>query len=274
MVMNVLPLIPQADFAHVTPSTPEQLDQVRRDQRIDHRPVQALPPVPGGCRGAHRPGCAVCGEPAVQGHEMRIEPLLPGHVPDFLNLAGKEGWISEEWEFDFVLNNFPEGCWIVPIGGIPAGYITAARYEKSGWVGNLLVREEWRGRGLGGTLLRQALSSLDRTGAEITWLTASPAGQPLYEKLGFVAIDRIIRWRGRGGGGGQSRKSTGLFTGRNGRNRPPGLGIAALRSSGHGRAGNCCQCGRWFLYGADDSWWCTTGSLGMPKHGDCGGLAA
>ena len=54
-VMNVMPLIPQADFADVTPPTAEKLEEVR-SQRKDHRPVQALPAVSSRCRRTNWPG--------------------------------------------------------------------------------------------------------------------------------------------------------------------------------------------------------------------------
>ena len=129
-----------------------------------------------------------------------IEPLGAMHVPYFFSAADAEGWICDPWEFAFLLNSFPQGCWTAVRHGVAVGFVTAARYEKSGWIGNLLVRKEMRGRGQGRALFERALHSLEHAGAETVWLTASLDGQPLYEKLGFAAVDRIIRWRGRSGG--------------------------------------------------------------------------
>ena len=128
-----------------------------------------------------------------------IEPFGPLHLPGFLTAAKAEGWISDPWEFEFLLKSFPEGCWVVLHEDTVAGFITAAKHDKSGWIGNLLVRKEVRGRGLGRALFERALDSLEQAGAGTVWLTASSDGEPLYRKLGFTAVDRIIRWRGKPG---------------------------------------------------------------------------
>jgi ribosomal protein S18 acetylase RimI-like enzyme len=134
---------------------------------------------------------------------MRIEPFREDHVPCFLRAADSEGWISDRWELSFLLKSFPEGCRTALRNGNPAGFVTSVCYDRSGWIGNLLVRKEMRGQGLGRALFEGALQSLEFAGADTVWLTASADGQPLYEKLGFAAIDRITRWRSRGIGRGR-----------------------------------------------------------------------
>jgi predicted GNAT family N-acyltransferase len=74
------------------------------------------------------------------------------------------------------------------------GLVTFVHHEKSSWIGNLIVPEHLRGRGYGGCLFAAALQELNRCGSDSTWLTASKLGQPIYEKAGFVAVDRIERW--------------------------------------------------------------------------------
>ena len=117
---------------------------------------------------------------------------------EFLTLAAGEGWITDQWELDFLRATFPQGCLVRRIGTIPVAFITALRYDRSGWIGNLLVSQEQRRQGFGATLMVEALSALEDAGVETVWLTASPSGKPLYEKLGFREIDRIHRWIGVG----------------------------------------------------------------------------
>jgi hypothetical protein len=45
------------------------------------------------------------------------------------------------------------------------------------------------------------MEALPRAGAETVWLTASASGKPIYERLGFVEIDAVNRWKGKGIGG-------------------------------------------------------------------------
>lgn len=130
--------------------------------------------------------------------EVTLEPFRFYQVPLFLAHAGKEGWRCEEWEFRFVLETFPSGCWVARKDGRVSGFVTSIKYDKSGWIGNLLVCQKERGLGLGRLLMERAMVSLADAGVSTMWLTASEAGRPLYEKMDFAAVDRIIRWSGYG----------------------------------------------------------------------------
>lgn len=137
---------------------------------------------------------------------MHIEQFRYEDIDDFLALAAAEGWISDRWEFEFLLEQFPAGCLTARKEEKLTGFVTAIKYDTSGWVGNLIVGSECRGQGVGGALMKQALAVLTAAGAETVWLTASKQGKPLYEKLGFTVIDVINRWVGRGlwsGSGGR-----------------------------------------------------------------------
>jgi len=128
---------------------------------------------------------------------MIIEPFCRADIPSFLRLAGEEQWIAEPWEFDFLLTSFPEGCFCVrDQEGNGIAFVTSLLHERSGWIGNLIVAEQFRGHGIGEALFRNSLDALITTGAETFWLTASKQGKSLYEKHGFSRIDTIVRWSG------------------------------------------------------------------------------
>lgn len=115
-------------------------------------------------------------------------------VAEFLSLATEEGWICDEREFDFLLGSYPTGCLVKRLQGLPVAFITAARYDRSGWLGNLLVHRDFRRRGFGAELMAEVIAVLEQSGVETLWLTASPSGKPLYEQLGFREIDQVQRW--------------------------------------------------------------------------------
>lgn len=126
---------------------------------------------------------------------MTIEPFRPADIEPFLELAQKEGWVAEPWEFAFLLTTFPQGSFTArDDGGNCIGYITTIRHGESGWVGNLIVAEPFRGRGIGEALFTKAIEALRSAGAGTIWLTASRSGAPLYEKYGFRTVDEIHRW--------------------------------------------------------------------------------
>ena len=130
---------------------------------------------------------------------MKIEPFGRGDIPAFLRLAGNEGWVAESWEFEFLLSTFPEGCFCVrDQDGSGIAFVTSLRHDRSGWIGNLIVAEQFRGQGIGEALLMSSMHALQAAGAETFWLTASKQGKSLYEKHGFSSIDTIVRWSGSG----------------------------------------------------------------------------
>ena len=134
---------------------------------------------------------------------MIIEPFRTDDIVPFVKLATAEGWVAEPWEFEFLLSEFPQGCFTArEYNGEPAGYVTSLRHERSGWIGNLIVSKEKRGQGGGKRLFASALHALKSADVETFWLTASKSGQSLYEKYGFIGIDSINRWVGTGRGQG------------------------------------------------------------------------
>jgi GNAT superfamily N-acetyltransferase len=130
---------------------------------------------------------------------MISEPFLADDISDFLTLAIAEGWVAEPWEFAFLLGAFPEGCFCMrDCDGKGIAFVTSLQHEKSGWIGNLIVAEGFRGKGLGEALFRKAMEALQGVGVATFWLTASNSGKSLYEKFGFKSLDTVIRWSGTG----------------------------------------------------------------------------
>jgi ribosomal protein S18 acetylase RimI-like enzyme len=133
---------------------------------------------------------------------MIIDRFRHEDLTAFLTLAAEENWICGQGEFDFLLRQFPQGCLAARIDDTPVAFITAIKYGTSGWIGNLIVRRDLRGKGIGNVLMRKALAVLLDAGARTIWLTASEAGKSIYERLGFGAVDLVERWYGTGTGRG------------------------------------------------------------------------
>lgn len=130
---------------------------------------------------------------------MQISNFSPDDIHPFLNLAKDEGWISTRRELGFLLECYPEGCLRCHEENRAVGFVTTVRYGNSGWIGNLLVENGYRGKGIGTELFKQAMLALKRSGVKTIWLTASKYGRPIYERNGFNLSDRIQRWERSGG---------------------------------------------------------------------------
>ena len=109
-----------------------------------------------------------------------------------------EGWISETKEVfeGFLLYN-QKGCFIAEESGHPVGICVATAYGDSGFIGELIVKEEARGKSIGVTLLRQAMVYLHSRGVHSIYLDSVEAVAPLYEKVGFRKICLSLRFSGK-----------------------------------------------------------------------------
>lgn len=121
----------------------------------------------------------------------------PEDLQHFLALADREGWRVLPMEMRNFRQTWRHSAFALVSGGIFCGFVTAVAYQRSGWVGNLIVPQALRGRGYGATLFQTALDSLEQRGILSVWLTASEMGRPLYERHGFREVDVVERWRGR-----------------------------------------------------------------------------
>jgi GNAT superfamily N-acetyltransferase len=80
-----------------------------------------------------------------------------------------------------------------PAGGL-AGCVMVARYgDDVASVGMMLVASRWERQGIGRRLMEQALAF---AGDRVVVLYATGLGRPLYEKLGFRAVDEVTRFSG------------------------------------------------------------------------------
>jgi predicted N-acetyltransferase YhbS len=68
-----------------------------------------------------------------------------------------------------------------------------AQGEHQASLGMVIVASSHQGRGIGRELMQRVL---EQTGARSTLLIATPAGQPLYERLGFAATGTIHQHQG------------------------------------------------------------------------------
>jgi GNAT superfamily N-acetyltransferase len=61
----------------------------------------------------------------------------------------------------------------------------ATAFGSVGWVGTIFVRTDRRGSGVGKALTRVVIDDLERRGCRTLVLIATPAGRPIYKRLGF-----------------------------------------------------------------------------------------
>ncbi len=100
--------------------------------------------------------------------------------------TSREGWDNTPPVFRVFLAQDPDGCFIAKLGGETAGMITTTCYERSAWIGNLIVTPPHRRKGIGRHLMEHAIGQIEVRGIRTISLEADPMGVRLYRRLGFV----------------------------------------------------------------------------------------
>ena len=121
--------------------------------------------------------------------------LTEKDVPAAMELSTQAGWnqTPEDWRTLIQLDS--KGCFGVEVEGRLVATTTLLCYGRLlAWVGMVLTRIEWRGRGFARNLLATALARADQLGIATVKLDATEQGQPVYEKMGFRGEQPVERW--------------------------------------------------------------------------------
>lgn len=105
----------------------------------------------------------------------------------------------EEWQaFMIDRDAFEPGLWFIAESrGEIVGCVLCPNYEDEGWIRQLAVSRDWRRRGLGTALLRQAMSEFHRRGRRELGLVVDSwnrtGAKELYEHAGMAVSREHVR---------------------------------------------------------------------------------
>jgi ribosomal protein S18 acetylase RimI-like enzyme len=126
---------------------------------------------------------------------MQLRVMTTQDILGGLRLNTVVGWNQTVADWTRFLTASPDGCFVMDDDGKVVGTATTLSYENLfAWIGMVLVDPSYRNRGIGTSLLQRTIEYLDAAGIPTLKLDATPAGKPLYEKLGFVSEYEIDRW--------------------------------------------------------------------------------
>ncbi len=122
-----------------------------------------------------------------------IRDLTSKDIPEAMKIVRQEGWNQTETDWKLFIENPDNCCKCLVVDGQLVGTTTSYRFsENLAWVSMVLVNKDFRGRGYGKFLTE---SVLNETGdCKSIKLDATPAGEKVYEKLGFIREYSITRW--------------------------------------------------------------------------------
>lgn len=128
-----------------------------------------------------------------------IREMTTADIPAGLSLCRAARWNQTEQDWAHFLNSAPHGALAAVYDGRVVGTVATLPYGSFAWISMVLVDPSVRGQGIGTVLLQRGLELIPE---DVTArLDATPAGEPIYRKMGFAGEYGISRWfRDRGAG--------------------------------------------------------------------------
>ena len=125
----------------------------------------------------------------------RLRVMKPSDLAAAIELSTIAGWNQTAEDWRMLIDLAPAGCFAIESEGQLVSTTTLMRYgHRLAWIGMVLTKPEYRGRGFAHKLLERALDYADSLEIETVKLDATDQGKPLYESLGFHAEQSVERW--------------------------------------------------------------------------------
>lgn len=117
--------------------------------------------------------------------QILIRTFLKEDIPFALAQTDREGWDCNAAFYETLLAHDPEGMFIATVNDTRAGLITTTKYERSAWIGNLIVLPEFRKHSIGSELMNHVIQHLESGNIRTIRLEADPLGINIYHRCGF-----------------------------------------------------------------------------------------
>jgi GNAT superfamily N-acetyltransferase len=131
---------------------------------------------------------------------VSIHPLSDADLVSAADILKSAFQRTGNWIDDLRFNRGlqPDGHFGAYQNGVLVGMVGSIIYSTYAYVGLMAVHPEYQRQGVGSALMVYLLSWLAQQNVPLVFLDASRAGQPLYEKLGFVPYDEVYVLQRRG----------------------------------------------------------------------------
>jgi len=124
---------------------------------------------------------------------FHVEKMTVDDFPFAIQLANTMNWDMTAEDFEFMTKLEPQGCFTLFQEEERVGIAASIAFEKVGWFGNFIVKEDTRGEGAGSLLLKKAIEYLKNKGVKTVGLYAYPHLVKFYERFGFKPdIDFLV----------------------------------------------------------------------------------
>ncbi|MBD3627337.1 GNAT family N-acetyltransferase [Cyclobacterium sp.] len=131
--------------------------------------------------------------------EIYLRTMQQEDLPAVMDLKTAEGWNQTQTDWELFLTHHPDLCLVARLEEKTVGTVSAFAFEnKLAWIGMMLVHRQFRRKGISKRLMREVIHRLNF--CQTIKLDATPAGQAVYEKLGFKKEYSLFRWIRKTGG--------------------------------------------------------------------------
>jgi len=127
---------------------------------------------------------------------FNIRVMTHNDIDFAMRLIDSVRWGNTRADIERSLFYEPHGCFVASIDGVDVGIVNSFLYDDVGFIGNLIVEEGVRGRGVGAALMSHAITRLTSEGATRIRLDAVQEAVPLYKRLGFMKEYWSLRFSG------------------------------------------------------------------------------
>ena len=123
---------------------------------------------------------------------INVRKMLLSDMSSLMRLKNAERWNQREKDWQLLIEYKNSVNLVAELDDIVVGSITAINYANTvAWIGMMLVEKSYRGRGISKRLLNNTIGLLQD--CKSIKLDATPAGQPVYKRLGFKDEHTIYR---------------------------------------------------------------------------------
>lgn len=129
--------------------------------------------------------------------DLHFQILTVNDIAAADQLRALAGWNQTEKDWRRFLDLGQAKCFGAFQKETLIGTVSAIAYENDlAWIGMMLVHPDYRRMGIGSGLMRQAIDWIKGRGGQCIKLDATPAGQLVYQTMGFVPETNLRRWQG------------------------------------------------------------------------------
>ncbi len=126
--------------------------------------------------------------------EVSIRSFERHDIEFALEQTHREGWDATADSFDTWIAHDLDGCFIAGSAGRRVGMVTTTRFQRTAWIGNVIVPPDFRKQGIGRRIMTHVMDHLANQSISTIRLEADPPGVNLYRSFGFVDEFESLRF--------------------------------------------------------------------------------